>query len=461
MIFETGFTIYALASGNCRGGVSIIRLSGDKSLEAAKILTHDNKFSPEPRRAYYRNIKILNIDGCVEVIDNALLLFFKGPSSFTGEDVLEVHVHGSKAVIRSVCKILSNIDGLMPAGPGEFTKRAVLNNKMDLCAAQGLLSLIHANTLAQASQAMRSLNGHTSELFKKLRDSFVYTLGFLEAAIDFPDDDTDIDNNSEGIAFVKNNLLTLRSNICNYIERSQVGRKIENGFHIAIIGKPNAGKSTLLNYFSGQDSAIVSNTPGTTRDLISINLDLDGYEIKLIDTAGIRGGELDSIEKSGIGRAIEAAKNADIVMILFDNLDCELNDSVDFLDSKPIIKILTKQDNQDCFGRIKDDDSDRLIRISVHKNIGLDQLKEKIISHIDDLVPASFDSLIISERQNDILYKLYSAINALINNIDDHTYFEILSQEIRNLIAMVTELIGDISNEQILDELFSKFCIGK
>jgi len=299
-------TIFALSSGAGVAGVAVVRLSGDRAFACLEALT--DKPLPPVRKAAVRLLKDPETGAR---LDQALVLTFAGPASFTGEDVVELHLHGGRAVVAGVLDALAAMDGLRVAEPGEFSRRAFEHGKLDLTEAEGLNDLIHAQTAAQREQALRQMDGALKDLYEDWRGRLVAHLAHLEADIDFPDEDL-----PEGVAgAVKLQILRLRDDIAQYLVDGRRGEALREGYRIVILGEPNAGKSTLLNALARSDVAIVSDEAGTTRDSIEVQLDLAGFPVRLIDTAGVREGG-GAIEQEGIRRALKKAEEADLKLIL-------------------------------------------------------------------------------------------------------------------------------------------------
>ena len=275
-------TIFALSSGHGTAGVAVIRLSGPGALKALSLLTGGKALA-----ARHAVVRALLDPETSERLDRALVIMFPGPASFTGEDVAELHLHGGRAVVEGVLSALGNMDGLRPAEAGEFSRRAFENGKLDLTEAEGLNDLIHAQTAAQRGQALRQMDGELRTLYDGWRSRLLSHLAHLEADIDFPDEDL-----PDGVSgTVKPNILNIELEVSQHIDEGRRGRMMRDGFRIVILGEPNTGKSTLLNAIARADVAIVSEEAGTTRDVIEIQLDLGGFPVRLIDTAGVRDSE--------------------------------------------------------------------------------------------------------------------------------------------------------------------------
>ena len=299
-------TIYALSTGSGISGIAVIRISGIESSHAIKALTNDSL--PKPKTAVIKKFTKINTS---ELIDEGILIWFPGPESYTGEDMAEIHVHGSIAVVRAILDQLSKIENFRIAEPGEFTKIAFQNGKINLLKAESISDLISAETEIQRQQALKIMSGRSSERFNSLREQLLKILSNVEAKIDFPEDDLPEDV----IKNIKTDSQKIRNEIEKILNDQKVGERIREGFKIAIIGPANAGKSSLLNYLSNRDVAIVSEIAGTTRDVIEAHLNLDGYPVVISDTAGIRESQ-DEIEKKGIKLALKRAEDADLNLSL-------------------------------------------------------------------------------------------------------------------------------------------------
>ena len=306
-------TIYALSSGPGIAGVAVVRVSGKDTSKVIKIITGEDL--PAPRVATLRKMNNINTN---ELIDEGLIIWFPGPQSYTGEDLAEFHVHGSRAVVTALHTSISEIENCRLAEPGEFTKRAFQNGKINLMKAESIGDLISSETEIQRKQAIKIMNGKSSDKFNSWREKLLKILSHIEAKIDFPDEDL-----PEDIIFeIKKTSEQVSNEIKKILEDEKVGERIREGFKIAIVGPSNAGKSSLLNYLSKRDVAIVSEIAGTTRDVIETHLNLDGYPVVLSDTAGIRDSK-DEIEKRGIKLALKRAEEADLRLVVIEpkNLD--------------------------------------------------------------------------------------------------------------------------------------------
>lgn len=436
-------TIFAQSTGRGKAGVAVIRISGPEALPILyKLLKEKEEILPNT--IYLR--KLYNKDNLV--IDHAMVIYFKAPRSFTGEDVVELHTHGSIAVIRMLYEELLNLN-IYIAEPGEFAKRAFLNGKMDLTAAEGLADLINAETLIQQKHAMRHMHGEFEALCLSWKEQLLKALALIEAYIDFPEEEIpeSVLNNTEML------IRQLKDSLTQKIQDSRKGQRLRDGIVMTIIGPANVGKSSLLNYLSQKDVAIISDIPGTTRDIIETHIDLGGYPIILSDTAGIREDTEDIIEKEGIARALKAAQNADIKILMLDarertNIPAELEKIID----PDTIIIFNKAD----LIKIENTSSKHLF-ISIKENYGLDRLIHSIIDKASHLVTSGDNVEITRERHKFHLTKSLEILNQCNLRGDLVLAAEDLRLAARNLMI----LTGKIEVEEILGEIFSNFCIGK
>ena len=356
-------TIYALSTGPGISGVAIIRVSGKDTKKIIQTLT--NKPLPHPRVATLRKINKINTS---ELIDEGIILWFPGPESYTGEDMAEFHIHGSKAVIKALHASISKVENCRLAEPGEFTKLAFQNGKINLLKAESIADLISAETEIQRQQAVKIMNGKSSKIFNDLREKLLKILSNVEAKIDFPDEDLPADV-LKNIKKISNEVILSIKKILN---DQKVGERIREGFKIAIIGPTNAGKSSLLNYLSKRDVAIVSEIAGTTRDVIETHLNIDGYPVVVSDTAGIRDSK-NEIEKKGIKLALDKAENADLKLIIIDAKSIDFKGVLkQFMDENAIL-VVNKSDllKKDLSSEIKNFEH---VLISVKNNLNIENL---------------------------------------------------------------------------------------
>ena len=442
-------TIFALSSGPGIAGISVIRVSGSQTKNVISQLTQ--KELPAPRIAIKR--KFLKIEEN-QIIDEGILLWFPGPNSYTGEDMAEFHVHGSKAVINSMHKSISNINGCRLAEPGEFTKIAFLNGKINLLKAESISDLISSETEIQRQQAIKIMSGKSSDKFNLLRERLVKILSNIEAKIDFPEDDLPDD--------ILNNIQTETKNIKEEIEKilddQKIGERIREGFKIAILGPANVGKSSLMNYISRRDVAIVSEIAGTTRDVIETHLNLDGYPVIISDTAGIRESK-DEIEKKGIKLALEKAENADLNIIVIEPESVDFSYFLTNLKLKKTILVVNKLDLG--IDKISHDiKKHKPIFISIKENKNLDKLIDFIKENLKTKFISTSDIYITRERHRSNLVKCVEHLNSFQEKktLDD---FDKAAEDLRLAVRYLGMIVGKVDVEEVLGSIFKDFCIGK
>ena len=442
-------TIYALSSGPGLSGIAVIRLSGPNSSEVIQKLTK-NKL-PKPRSASLK--KIYKIDQN-ELIDEGLVLWFPAPNSYTGEDMAEFHIHGSKASINALQSEISKFNDCRLAEAGEFTKIAFQNGKINLLEAESISDLISAETEIQRQQAIKLMSGKSSDKFNELRMRLLKILSNVEAKIDFPEDDLP-DNIIKNI---KVETQKIKTEINKVLNDQNVGEIIRDGFRIAIIGPTNAGKSSLLNYLSKRDVAIVSEVAGTTRDVIEAHLNLDGYPVILSDTAGIRSSK-DEIENKGIKLALNRADEADLKLIILEPK------SVDF---KGFLKDLVDKDSIIVLNKI-DQDTDNIdmeiknlnpIPISIKEDKNLDKLIHKIKEKLKNKLINLEDSLISRSRHRENLEQCLFHLNNFEKQKSEND-FDKAAEDLRLATRHLGMIVGKVDVEEILGSIFSDFCIGK
>lgn len=432
-------TIYALSTLYGKSGIAVTRVSGPKAKELAVAMLQLDDISAN--HAYCRKI---HNPSSGDVIDEGVSIFFKGPHSFTGEDTLELQTHGSIAVIKELLSVLANL-GLRPAEPGEFSRRSFLNGKMDLTQAEGLSDLIEAETNLQRRVALAQLQGNNANLYEGWRRQIISVLANLEALVDFPEEDIP----PSALAQCQEHIDSISSCIIKHLDDNRRGEILHSGFKIAIIGEPNVGKSSLINYLAGREIAIVSDIPGTTRDLLEVKIDLGGFPVIFQDTAGIRE-TADTIEAIGIDRALKALSCADLILHLDDKGNFQSN-AIELNDPSKVIRIATKSD-QAAAGTLECD-----LAISLLTNSGLDELIARIKQYIETSFSIGHSPVITHERYR---YHLQNALNYFQNFAIPST-LDIRAEYVRLAANEIGRITGRIDLEEILDELFGKFCIGK
>ncbi len=442
-------SIYALSSGPGISGIAVIRVAGDNVKKVIKLLTGSEP--PNPRIATHKKFnKINNFD----LIDEGLLIWFPGPNSYTGEDMAEFHVHGSIAVVRAILDELSKIENCRLAGPGEFTKMAFQNGKINLLKAESISDLISAETEIQRQQAIKIMSGKSSEKFNSLRVKLLKILSNVEAKIDFPEEDLPEDV----IKNIKNDSEKIRLEIEKILNDEKVGERIREGFKIAIIGPANAGKSSLLNYLSNRDVAIVSEIAGTTRDVIEAHLNLDGYPVVISDTAGIRESK-DEIEKKGIKLALKRAEDADLNIIVIEPKSVDFTGFLNDLVSDKSIIVINKIDlnykniNQQI-------QKFNPILISIKNETNLEELINRIKDKLKNKFVSSNETLITRERHR---HSLEACVQNLKNFEEKNSKedFDKAAEDLRLATRHLGMIVGKVDVEEILGSIFSDFCIGK
>ncbi|WP_417465632.1 tRNA uridine-5-carboxymethylaminomethyl(34) synthesis GTPase MnmE [Kordiimonas sp.] len=452
MSFETD-TIFALSSGAGVAGVAVVRLSGPASFHALESLSG----KPVPA-ARFAALRLLKDQDTGARLDEALVLAFQGPASFTGEDVVELHLHGGRAVVSGVLEALDRMPNLRPAEAGEYSRRAFEHGKLDLTEAEGLNDLIHAQTAAQREQALRQMDGALRALYEDWRGRLVGHLAHLEADIDFPDEDL-----PEGVAgAVKPNILSLRDEITQHLVDGRRGEALREGYRIVIMGEPNAGKSTLLNALAKSDVAIVSDEEGTTRDAIEVQLDLGGFPVRLVDTAGVRESS-GAVEQEGIRRALKRAEEADLRLVLVRADDWPVIPVAmeRWLDDKAML-VLTQTDRTEMF-HVKHEKLPKGIvgvsYVSAKNDHGLDDLFKTLAAHVSDaMAPREAPSLTrVRHRRS-----LEETVDHLTRFADNAGFDAVLAAEdVRMAARALGRITGRVGVEDVLDVVFSDFCIGK
>ena len=442
-------TIYALSSGPGLAGVAVVRVSGKETSNVIKLITNDDL--PTPRVATLRKMNNINTN---ELIDEGLIIWFPGPESYTGEDLAEFHVHGSRAVVVALHETISKIQNCRLAEPGEFTKRAFQNGKINLLKAESIGDLISSETEIQRKQAIKIMNGNSSDKFNSWREKLLKILSYVEAKIDFPEEDLPKDVLHE----ITETSKQVSSEIQKVLKDQKVGEIIREGFKIAIVGPTNAGKSSLLNYLSKRDVAIVSEIAGTTRDVIETHLNLDGYPVIVSDTAGIRDSK-DEIEKKGIKLALKSAEEADLRLVVIEPKNLDFTGFLKDLFDKNSILIINKSDllKKQLDPEIKKLDH---VLISIIKNSNLDILIKKIIKKLKDKFISSEDILITRERHRQ---HLEQCVEHLINFADKNKNDDLDkgAEDLRLATRHLGMIVGKVDVEEILGSIFNDFCIGK
>ncbi len=443
-------TIYALSTVLGKSGVAIIRISGKEALQVVRLMTNLNPNNIKARYAYFTDLKDLIKS---QTLDKCLLLYFKAPNSFTGEDIVELQIHGSRAVISSVLNNLSRIPEFRMAEPGEYSKRAFYNQKMDLTEAEGLADLIDAETEAQQKYALRQMEGSLKNLYDDWRTQLVTIMAHLEAYIDFPDEEIP----ESVVNSLNNTVFKLREAIRKHLSGDTIGERLREGFRVVIVGRPNAGKSSLLNTFAQRDVVIVSDIAGTTRDAVDIHLDLNGYPVIITDTAGIRETE-EAIEKQGVEIAYRKINDADLLICLFDASQdtVQVFDNIAKTYGDKMVYVANKVDNltsEQCSNIKKQD----ILLISAKHHQGIDLLLQKITKVIEDKFTSNSNLLITRARYREALSQALQSLDLF----DLDKEIELSAEDIRLAAREIGKITGRIEIDEILDKIFGSFCIGK
>ncbi|MBI3678553.1 MAG: tRNA uridine-5-carboxymethylaminomethyl(34) synthesis GTPase MnmE [Proteobacteria bacterium] len=429
-------TIFALSSAHGRAGVAVVRVSGTA---AGGVLSELAGAKIEARRATLRDLRVGDM-----VLDRALVLWFPAPASFTGEDVAEFHVHGGPAIVRALLEALGGKTGLRPADPGEFTRRAVENGKFDLTQAEALADLIEAETEGQRKQALRQYEGALGELYESWRTRLIRAAAWAEAAIDFSDEELPDDLLGQARA---TGLRILRE-ISSHLADSHRGELIREGVYLTLIGPPNSGKSSLLNALAKRDVAIVSEVPGTTRDVLEVRLDLGGYPVIVSDTAGLRP-TVDPVEAEGVRRATNRAQTSDITILL---LDGTVVNSAEGLEEQQASFVVWNKADRPWPARHEG------IKISAKTGEGLPELLTFLAKKVrEELEVKSNSPLLTRARHRHELEVAKAALERAIRAEES----ELMAEDFRLALRAVGRITGRVDLEELLDVIFRDFCIGK
>jgi len=438
-------TIYALASAAGRAGVAVWRLSGEESGAALFSLT--GRPVPEPRKAM--RVRLQGAGG--EVLDDGLVLWFPAPHSFTGEDVAELHLHGGRAVAAALTTRLGEL-GLRPAEPGEFSRRAFLNGKLDLTRAEAIADLVDAETAAQRRQALRQLDGGLAGLVEGWRAALIRAMAHLEAVIDFADEDIPDTLLEQSVEEVR----ALRLEMAGHLDERRSGERLRDGIHIAILGAPNAGKSSLLNRLAGREAAIVSSQAGTTRDVIEVHLDLGGWPVIVADTAGLRDSECE-IESEGVRRAEARAAGADLRLCVFDgalypDLDAATAEMIDDATLVVLNKrdLMTEEPSASIRGR-------PVLSLSAKAGDGVDALIAALAGTVESRFAVGDAPVLTRERHR----KAVAEAVASLGRFDPAMGVEMAAEDLRLAARSLGRITGRVDVDEILDVIFHEFCIGK
>lgn len=442
-------TIYALSTVMGKSGVAVIRISGNEAFKVFSLMTDLAEQNITPRKMYFTPI-FKNVSR--ETLDNVLISGYKSPNSFTGEDTVEINCHGSKAVIKSILSALSSIKNFRLAEPGEFSRRAFYNGKMDLTEADGLADLIDAETELQQKVALRQMGGTLFNLYKNWRSRLVETLSFVEAYIDFPDEDIPQDT----VFKIQNAVFKVSQEIKEHLENNNIEERLRDGFSVVISGPTNAGKSSLINSIAKRNVAIVSDIAGTTRDSLDCYVDLNGYPVIFSDTAGLREAS-DEIEKIGINIALNKINNADFNIFLFDAQEDTPDIFSQFLSNKNNYLIVGNKAETLSPAQKEVLLSQDVLLISAKENQNIDIILSKIFAHLSEQYSLSNATLITRQRYKESLEECVENLD----RFDLKKEIELAAEDIRLACRAIGKITGEVEVGEILDKIFGSFCIGK
>ena len=430
-------TIFAPATASGKSGVAIVRVSGGRAFESVEKLAKMKEISA--RKAVLT--PVYTSDG--EQIDEVIVICFPCPHSFTGENVVEFQTHGGRAVTALLLRELSKMDGYRMAERGEFTRRAVENGKMDLTAAEGLADLIDAETEAQRKQALRQMNGALADVYESWRKEMTGILAWLEAYIDFPEEELP-ETVSKSVC---DKIVSLKDKITAHLSDKR-GERLRDGYKIAIVGAPNAGKSSLMNRLSRKDAAIVSSIAGTTRDVIEVRMDIGGYPVTIADTAGLHETN-EEIEAEGIKRALKAAREADLILHVTDGFDSETNEYISF-DSDKTLRVVNKTD-------LLKNVPESGFAVSAKTGDGIDFLLEHLKTTVEDAMSMREEPSFTRVRHQTALCECRDALERALNAFET----ELAAEDVRIASRALGKITGQVQVEELLDVIFKDFCIGK
>lgn len=457
-------TIAALSTPQGSGSIAVIRLSGEKAISIVEKIAKTKNL--KPKQLANRNSHTVHFALLVEndvIIDEVVITLFKAPNSYTGEEIVEIACHGSVFIQQQILQLLFK-HGARPAQPGEFTLRAFLNGKMDLSQAEAVADLIASNSSTSHQVAMQHMRGGFSNKIEVLRENLVNFASLIELELDFSEEDVEFADRTD----LKKLIHTIQSIIEKLISSFEVGNVIKNGIPVAIVGKPNAGKSTLLNVLLDDDRAIVSEIPGTTRDTIEDELIIEGVLFRFIDTAGIRT-TTDVIEQIGVNKAFEVIKKSAIIIYLFDthelsrgDLELEINLIREHIGTSQLLVVGNKIDFENLDDLKKEfEDVPSILFISAKEQSYIDELKKTLVNLFDTRTLNTTDTIVTNSRHVNSLNKAHEALLKVNEGLSNNIQSDFLALDIRYALEALGEITGQVTNEDLLDNIFSKFCIGK
>ena len=454
-------TIAAIATASGNSGIGIIRVSGDEAIEIVDKIFKSVNSDKKLVNVKSHTINYGHIVDNDKVIDEVLVSVMNGPHSYTGEDVVEINCHGGMIVIRKILEIVLK-NGARTAEPGEFTKRAVLNGRMDLSQAEAVMDVINAKNEFALSSSIEQLNGRVSEKIKSLREKIIYNIAFIESALDDPEH-ISIDGYSEKLSKI---LEEVNGELSRLINNFDNGRIVKEGVKTVILGKPNAGKSSLLNLLLGEERAIVTDIEGTTRDTLEESINLNGVFLNLIDTAGIRDSE-DVVEQIGVNKAKELAEKSDLVIFVADaskELDENDKEIINLIKDKQAIVLLNKSDLGTIINEknVSEFDNKPVITFSAKTGDGLDELENKIRNlFYEGKVKYNDELYITNARQKESLINAKNSIEEVIKSVENDMPEDFYSIDLMDAYTYLGQIIGESVEDDLVNEIFSKFCMGK
>ena len=454
-------TIAAIATASGNSGIGIIRVSGDEAIEIVDKIFKSVNSDKKLVNVKSHTINYGHIVDNDKVIDEVLVSVMNGPHSYTGEDVVEINCHGGMIVIRKILEIVLK-NGARTAEPGEFTKRAFLNGRMDLSQAEAVMDVINAKNEFALSSSIEQLNGRVSEKIKSLREKIIYNIAFIESALDDPEH-ISIDGYSEKLSKI---LEEVNGELSRLINNFDNGRIVKEGVKTVILGKPNAGKSSLLNLLLGEERAIVTDIEGTTRDTLEESINLNGVFLNLIDTAGIRDSE-DVVEQIGVNKAKELAEKSDLVIFVADaskELDENDKEIINLINDKQAIVLLNKSDLGTIINEknVSEFDNKPVITFSAKTGDGLDELENKIRDlFYEGKVKYNDELYITNARQKESLINAKNSIEEVIKSVENDMPEDFYSIDLMDAYTYLGQIIGESVEDDLVNEIFSKFCMGK
>ena len=454
-------TIAAIATASGNSGIGIIRVSGDEAIEIVDKIFKSVNSDKKLVNVKSHTINYGHIVDNDKVIDEVLVSVMNGPHSYTGEDVVEINCHGGMIVIRKILEIVLK-NGARTAEPGEFTKRAFLNGRMDLSQAEAVMDVINAKNEFALSSSIEQLNGRVSEKIKSLRKKIIYNIAFIESALDDPEH-ISIDGYSEKLSKI---LEEVKGELSRLINNFDNGRIVKEGVKTVILGKPNAGKSSLLNLLLGEERAIVTDIEGTTRDTLEESINLNGVFLNLIDTAGIRDSE-DVVEQIGVNKAKELAEKSDLVIFVADaskELDENDKEIINLIKDKQAIVLLNKSDLGTIINEknVSEFDNKPVITFSAKTGDGLDELENKIRDlFYEGKVKYNDELYITNARQKESLINAKNSIEEVIKSVENDMPEDFYSIDLMDAYTYLGQIIGESVEDDLVNEIFSKFCMGK